>query len=127
MLLPFIPALICFPSLRYDLALDGADARYYGFPVPWNSDSLATSMSKDVYLLPLGIDILVACIVGALLLRAVRKLPRPATISVLGLVWVWGICCALVLGFVFTTNPWLRLWPHPGPFHVLAVRLHFGV
>jgi predicted permease len=127
MLLPLIPALLFFPSLRYHLLLDGADAMYYGLPLPWNSDSLAVSMAKDVYLVPLAVDILVACAVGVFLLRGVDRLPHWAKVSVTGLTWVWGTCSALALGLRVALEPYFQLWPHPGQFHVLEVALSFGV
>jgi hypothetical protein len=65
----FIIASMCFPSLNYELALDGAETTHYGFPLPWNSDS-GLSLAKDIYVIPAALDVALFAWIGLLALRA---------------------------------------------------------
>jgi len=55
--LPLSAGLMLYPSLVLQVALDGDQTMYNGFPLPWNSSSLGISLAKDIYWLPLIIDI----------------------------------------------------------------------
>lgn len=54
--LPVAVGLIFFPSLAYTISFGDGSTDFFGAPLPWNSRSLATSLSKDVYILPLLLD-----------------------------------------------------------------------
>ena len=112
--------LAYFPSLKYSvLILDGPDAEFYGFPLPWNSRSLAFSLAKDVYVIPLLIDI--AFFVGAVALIRRWLLPWLNNVSlgvrrsVAAVTWIYGGCSlAMMLVTVavvdMSVHPWYA-WP----------------
>ncbi|MDR2214142.1 MAG: hypothetical protein LBE21_11030 [Pseudomonadales bacterium] len=126
-LIPLSITLLIFPSVRYTLALDGAEGKYYGFPLPWNSDSLVTSLAKDIYILPLIIDLIFFAIFGAFILKALTRLRHPLFTGSLVAIWASGLFGALLMIFFLTSNPLFKAWPDPGPFHLLEVRLGVGL
>jgi hypothetical protein len=124
----FIFASMCFPSLNYDVALDGAETTYYGFPLPWNSRSPAASLVKDIYLIPATLDLALFAWVGFVVLRASSRLPSNKAAAITALIWLWGTLCAayVALKFVFYSF-YFQAWPHQGLFHVTAVRIGPGL
>jgi phosphatidylserine synthase len=89
--------LAYFPSLRFSvLVVDGPDTEFYGFPLPWNSRSLAFSLAKDLYVIPLLID--AAFFVGVVVLIRRWLMPRLNNVclgarrSVTAATWIYGIC-----------------------------------
>lgn len=120
--------LIFLPSLNYDLALDGAETTYFGFPLPWNSKGVTFSLEKDIYIIPLVLDLFFWTWIGNLILRNIQRfqaktvsLIRWTTIG-LGLT---GAC--LVVTTLLFNETFFHLWPLPGPFHVITVRLGIGI
>jgi hypothetical protein len=120
-------ALLCFPSIQYDLSLDGAYATYSGFPLPWNSPSLVTSMAKDIYAIPLAIDLLFYGWLAHLVLRRTERLPRKPRMIVMSLLYLWGVCCMAFILFTVSMGGFFHMWPQPGPFEITAVRLGFAL
>ncbi len=126
--IPLTIALLFFPSVRYTLTLDGAESDYYGFPLPWNSSSLVTSVAKDVYVLPLTIDIILLAILSALVVRALAKLPHRIFKSVMMALGAWGLLCAIIIAIILSSSgTTFYLWPSSGPFHLSEVRLSRGL
>lgn len=121
-------ASLCFVSLNYDLALDGAETTYFGFPFPWNSRGVAVSLEKEVYVIPLVFDLLFWTFVGKLVLqytqRFQRKFENPMRWAMLG-VGLMGM--GLITVTLLFNETFFHLWPQPASFHVVAVRLGFGV
>lgn len=121
-------ALICFPSLNYDLTLDGAGTTYFGFPLPWNSRGIAASLEKDIYIVPLVLDLLFWTWIGNFILRSMQRFQTGIVSAIrwaaLGL-GLAGFC--LTVATLFLNETFFYLWPLPGPFHVVAVRLGTGV
>jgi hypothetical protein len=100
---PLASALLVYPSLqRHAHVIDGPDTTCYGAPLAWNCNSLASSLAKDVYVVPLAADL--AIIAGAamfivLLLRlALRKHVRPLYLGLIGAIWCWGSLSAVFVG-----------------------------
>lgn len=120
--------LIYFPSLNYDVALDGAETTYFGFPLPWNSRGVAFSLAKDIYFIPLVIDLLFWTWIGNLILRNTQRFQTGIFSAV-----HWTICGLGVVSFFLITatllvnQTFFYLWPLPGPFHVVAVQLGTGL
>jgi len=88
--------LFFFPSVEYRVLLvDGPDTEFYGFPLPWNSRGLTSSLTKDIYILPLVVDIVFFLDVEYWLWRQIeRQLPhlRPvARRSILFSIWAYGV------------------------------------
>jgi hypothetical protein len=127
-LIPLSIALLIFPSVRYTLALDGASGTYYGFPVPWNSDALVMSLVKNVYILPLVIDLIFFAILGVLILNALARLPRAVFRGGLVAIWVGGLLgAAMIMVFVLIFRLHVEVWPDPGPFRILEVTPSLGL
>ena len=125
--IPLTAALLFFPSMRYTLVLDGAGSEYYGFPLPWNSRSLATSIAKEVYLLPLAIDLAFLTILSVFALRSLARLPQPIVKSTVVAIWVWGLLCAAMTVIILSFGSFFQVWPSPGPFHISEVTLSVGL
>lgn len=101
--LPLALGLFVLPSLQYEVRAgrgDFFDTTFYGAPLPWNSRGIAFSLTKDLYVLPLLIDI--AIIAGLALIlarRRIRLTKRPAALDhlVLLTVWFWGLASLVLL------------------------------
>ena len=124
----FVIALISFASLNYDLALDGAETTYFGFPFPWNSRATAASLGKEIYVLPLVLDIIFWTWIGVRVLQFLGRFPRTLANSFRAALLVLGV---VGLGLTILTLAFNELFfsflPAPGPFHITAVRSGFGV
>jgi len=70
---PLSAGLMLYQSLVLQVALDGAQSTYYGFPLPWNSSSLTASLAKDIYWSPFIMDALFYGMLGHILWRYVSK------------------------------------------------------
>ena len=95
--------LFLFPSVKYGVLLtDGPDTDFYGFPLPWNSRGIATSLSKSIYIAPLLVD--VALYVGLsywlirLLSDRIERARRGVRGAILMLIWAYGTLSAMLLG-----------------------------
>jgi len=122
-LLPLTFLLLLFPSLKYRILLDGEwPADYYGFPLPWNSDSLATSLAKEIYVVPLAVDLLFSFLLALLVYKVMLRLNHRASSVMLKV--IWSIACVLLvlIGVLFSFD--VSLWPNPGRFQVSSVSLH---
>ena len=115
-LVPLTISLLFFPSVRYTLALDGAETEYYGFPLPWNSRSLATSLAKEVYLLPLAIDLAVLAVLGVFVPKSLDRLPQPIVKSTVIAIWVWGLLCSAAILIILSFASFFQVWPSPDRF-----------
>ena len=129
----FIPlslGLMFFPSLTFRVALDGAESTYYGFPLPWNSRSPAISLAKDIYWLPLAIDIVFYGIVGFLLWRYVARYvlnwPTALKLSTLVLVWAYGAFAVWIMSGMALIDPHYHIW-FQDKFEIFHVGLGFNV
>lgn len=92
--LSFIPlafALLFFPSAQYHLQLkNDAEMILFGFPLPWNADSPATSMGKDIYLLPLALDFALLCWLSICLIKILNLNKTNFRVTI---IWAWGLLC----------------------------------
>lgn len=122
-----VMTLIYFISLNYDLALDGAETTYFGFPLPWNSRATAASLGKEIYVLPLILDVLFWLWVAVQVLKFVEQFPAEIVsgfrLALLAL-GIYGL--ALILGMLALNELFFSFLPAPGPFHITAVRPGFG-
>lgn len=124
--LPLSIALLVFPSVRYTLTLDGARAEYYGFPLPWNSNSIATSLAKEIYLLPLLIDLAFFAILGTFALKLMAR--HSSTLNkIVPAIWIGGLLSAASIALVLSLGSFFQWWPNPGPFEVDRVMIGIGL
>ena len=122
-----------FPSVEYLVSLDGADTYYHGFPIPWNSNSLVTSLAKEVYIIPLIIDLIfyfaLAYVLHKTLSFRLHKAPKIVKRLVTITAWVYG-CFALpfmvsvVSLFEAST---LHIWPDTDVFTLIKISIGFSV
>jgi hypothetical protein len=123
-------ALLYFPSLRYDILLDGAETEFYGFPLVWNARSLVTSMGKEIYLIPLIIDASFYTLVAWLILRAWRAYaPRSWDRAAAALVCLWsGFLLATILLYLVVTfrDHFFQAWYYLDWYGVKQVSLSRG-
>ena len=120
-------ALTSFASLNYDLALDGAETTYFGFPIPWNSGAAAASLGKEIYVLPLVLDIIFWTWIGVRVLQFVGRFPRTMASSFRAVLLVLGLVgLGLAIGRLAFSELFFSFLPAPGPFHITAVRPGFG-
>lgn len=113
----FIPlsiGLMLYPSLVLQVALDGAGSVYNGFPLPWNSRSLVTSLAKDIYWIPLIIDILFYAVIGFIIWNRVSKFIfswHPGIkLAIIILIWLYGLAAALFMLNILTLNALQYYW-----------------
>jgi hypothetical protein len=104
---PLAAALLVYPSLaRNAHVVDGPDTTCYGAPLAWNCDSLASSLAKEVYVVPLLADLAIitglAMFIVLLLRIALRARVRPLYLGFLGAIWCWGILSAIYLAGWFS-------------------------
>jgi hypothetical protein len=122
--------LFFFPSVEYHVVpVDGPDTELYGFPLPWNSRGIASSMTKDIYILPLIIDIVFFLAVGYWLWRRLeRQLPhlRPlARRSILFSIWAYGVIGAAGIVVIALVQEWFPVaWYDLEISDLLGIRLH---
>lgn len=97
---PLTAALLVYPSLVWNAhVVDGPDTACYGAPLAWNCDSLASSLAKDVYIVPLLADLAViagfAMFVVLLLRIVLRARVRSLYLGLIGAIWSWGLLCGV--------------------------------
>jgi hypothetical protein len=119
-LFSFIPlsiGLMVFPSLVWNMAPangDGPNTDYFGFPLPWNSRSIAASLVKDVYIVPLALDLAFYLLVGFFLWRAVSgyidRLGNLARWGILSFVWGYGLIAGAWICLVLSIETFLNVW-----------------
>lgn len=129
-------ALFLFPSVKYSFALDGADADYFGFPLPWNSDSLISSAGKDIYLVPLVLDLVLLCVLSLVVVNALARfghrlndglrLSRQVYTVAIAALWVWGLCCLIATMIICSFNSTWYWWPSPGPLTITKITISIG-
>lgn len=124
--IPFTIAGLFFPSLHYQITSDDGMRDFYGFPLPWNADSVVTSLAKSIFILPLLVDGLFWAGLGYLLLRKMAKKPSAALTAGVTLLWLWGLGCALFLSVELAFNPEWRWWFDFGEYQKIALFLHRG-
>jgi hypothetical protein len=130
--IPLTVGLMCFPSTRYVVLLvDGPDTDAYGFPIPWNSRSISTSLAKDVYLVPLAIDLAIYVWLSIWLCRRLVEVIHKARLliqwSVLLLLWVYGFVSALLLFAVFVAfDTSVSIWYQFPVAKVVSASLHLA-
>lgn len=128
--IPLSMGLMLYPSLVLRVALDGAESTYYGFPLPWNSRSLVTSLAKDIYWLPLIIDIVFYGILGYIIWRYVSKYIlswRPALkLTALVFLWLYGLVSIWFMIVASSFGTFHQLW-FPDYFKVIHFTLGFNV
>jgi hypothetical protein len=121
--------LFFFPSVEYSVSfVDGPDTEFYGFPLPWNSRNIAFSVTKNVYILPLVIDVAVFLVVAYFLSRwLLRRLThfRPvARWSILCGIWVYGGMAAAIFALVLARNAIPIAWYQGGIRELVRISLH---
>lgn len=119
-LLPLFVGLAAFPSIRYVvLFIDGPDTEFYGFPLPWNSRGIASSMTKDIYLVPLTVDIifylLLTLFVSRWLANRATTLNKVWRRTLHIVVWVYGTCFSIVAFFGIAANDLYASWWYTFP------------
>ena len=123
----FVLVLIYFFSLNYELGLDGAETTYFGFPIPWNSRSPAASLGKEIYILPLVLDLLFWTWVGTRAQQFIVRFPKAVVTGVhAGVVALGVVALCLIVGTGVVNELFFSILPTPGPFSIIAVRLGFG-
>jgi hypothetical protein len=117
--LPIAIGLAFFPSVEYRVLLvDGPDTELYGVPLPWNSRSIAGSLAKDIYVLPLVLDAVFFLLVGYYIWRwmapRLSPLKSAARRSILAGIWAYGVCSAasaliVIIALDFFPSAWYHL------------------
>jgi hypothetical protein len=103
--------LALFPSLAYVVVFSDGSTEFFGAPLPWNSRSLATSLAKDVYLVPLVIDASFHLFVSHRVVRAMRQSTTVFANRILAaVVWAWGIAAASWMLLVVSIDPVFHAW-----------------
>jgi hypothetical protein len=121
-----------FPSLTYHVVLDGAGTEYYGFPLPWNSRGLAASLTKDVYVIPLLVDLMFYGVVSFFVwkwlhphISRLSKLPKTA---VLMFIWLYGLgCSATMMIGGLTGHYFFDAWYTHTVLQILSVQIGSSV
>lgn len=132
--LSFIPiaiGLMLFPSLVWDVLItDGGDSEFYGFPIPWNSRGLATSLTKDVYLIPLLVDVafylLIAFFIWRCLSRYLFRLGNLPRTTAIALIWLYGLIAMIWIFLHFAIGSFFYIW-YDYEFHITGVQIGLGV
>ncbi|MBY0243109.1 MAG: hypothetical protein K2X55_27765 [Burkholderiaceae bacterium] len=120
-------ALIYFVSLNYDLTLDGAETTYFGSPLPWNSKAPAASLGKEIYILPLVLNVLFWMWMASKVLQFIERLPTKMANGFRIALFTLGIvACGLILLTLAFNELFFSMLPAPAPFHITAVRPGFG-
>ena len=120
MFLVFVFSLVCFIGLAYEVALDGAETVYRGFPVPWHSRVPVTSLAVEIYWVPLAIDLFFLVALGRFLFRSFG--------GVLGrrIIVLASLCCAsLIIGQFAFHELFIQAWPSLGVFHITGIQMRW--
>ena len=125
--LPLMFALMLFPSLVYEVAIyDGPGTSFRGFPLPWNSRSIAISLAKDIYIAPLLIDLMFYAALAFWAWRAIwnhlGQWPLPAKALVLTIIWLYGLGALYLIALAALIDPFFHIWYRYG-VDVLSLRL----
>lgn len=125
--IPLAISLMFYPSLSYDVLLDGADTEYYGFPLPWNSRGLAVSLTKDVYVVPLLVDLIFYGVVSFFIWKWLRpRISRlgklPGTI-VVTLIWLYGLVCFAGMLGGGVIEHFFNAWYTERVFQIISVHI----
>ena len=127
--LPLASLLVLYAGAeyRYELQPDPWDVTFHGFPVPWNSDSLATSLAKVLYCGPLLIDFLFYLAVAFIVIRTLGRLPvAPEVASAFRRVTLVLSAASLALGALLFS--WeFSLWPAFGQLRFVSARFGIGL
>lgn len=131
--LPLSIGLITFPSAIWKMAPasgDGPDTDYFGFPLPWNSRSIAFSLAKEVYVLPFAIDFALYLLVGFFIWRSmsvyVDRLQRSTRLAILSFIWVYGVISSVWIFLSICSESSFNLW-YPHKLKILATTVGVGV
>jgi hypothetical protein len=122
--IPLSVGLMFFPSTVLNAVLDGAESTYYGFPLPWNSRSIVTSLSKDIYLIPLLLDLIFYAFVGFIAWRGISKyLYKFSTVQVYAslIIWSYGIIATWILVSILFIDPVIHTW-FPYDFKIVSIK-----
>jgi hypothetical protein len=88
----------------------------------------AFSLSKEIYILPLILDLLFWMCISSQVLKFVRRLPMKIEIGFrVALLIIGTVAFILMLATLAFNELFFSLLPTPGPFYVTAVRQGFGV
>lgn len=124
--IPFTVAALFFPSIHYLVSSSDGLSHYYGFPLPWNADSLVTSLAKTIFIMPLLLDGLFWAGLGYLLLQKMVKQPTSAVSVGITLLWLWALGCAVFLYVELAFNPEWLWWFDFGYYQTIELFLHLG-
>lgn len=125
---PFTFMFLTFPSIRYEFLFDQTAISYFGTPIPWNSNNPGLSLYKDIYLIPLIINITIIAALGFYLIRTVSMLTRKAELAVHILIYGLGLISFIVLLTVFMTSTCsVTLMPETWPNKLLSLGLSLGM
>lgn len=120
----FVMAFIGFTTLAYDVALDGAETQFSGFPLPWYSQLPAASLATEIYWVPLIIDVLFLFVLSRYVFRLIDSYE-----SAHARLWK-GVAVAIV---VFDTavagaplifhDLFVQAWPSSNEFRITDLRV----
>jgi hypothetical protein len=121
-----------FPSFVYFVQLDGAGANYYGFPLPWNSDGLANSLTKEIYIIPLFIDVVVYLALGKVFFKffwlKLSGLEQKCSMAIVVLIWMYGLfgLMMMILMLFSIGDVQYSLWYHD-VFRIVSLKISVNV
>ncbi|VAW71260.1 hypothetical protein MNBD_GAMMA12-3911 [hydrothermal vent metagenome] len=128
--IPLSMGLMTYPSIIWQVALDEDKTIYFGFPVPWNSPSLVTSLEKNIYWLPLIFDMFFYAIVGYLLWKYISAYiehwSAAIKLLVVAFISLYGLMASLLLMVLVSLGTSHSLW-FDYDFSILNVSLGFSI
>ncbi len=126
---PLALGLMIFPSLIFNVALDNAGSDYYGFPLPWNSRGLVSSLTKDIYLLPLCVDLLFYGALSFIIFRYWQKRSSKPVIrkALYGMVWFYGLAAFLYIMLVVNIYDMFFYFWYDHSFKIISFKLGLGI
>ncbi|HED34616.1 MAG TPA: hypothetical protein ENJ08_10445 [Gammaproteobacteria bacterium] len=128
--LPLSAGLMFYPSLVLQVALDGAQSTYYGFPLPWNASSTVISLAKNIYWLPLIVDIFFYSILGYIVCKYISKYiagwPPVVKQMVLASIWLYGLVSVWLMTGILSLDSMQYFWLYDN-FKVISFASGFSV
>jgi hypothetical protein len=120
--------LVCFASVNYDVVLDGAESTYYGFPLPWNARLPATSLVKDVFVIPALVDLAFVSLLASFVFRFADRMGARIS-TILGRTSIFlGIIGLVEIGLTFYFNDsFFSYLPESWPKQITVIRVGWGL
>jgi hypothetical protein len=126
---PIAVALFAFPSVQYVAEVeDGPSTEYFGFPLPWNARGIANSMTKDLFMMPLLLDMATYIAIAFWLWRGIEPRLAKRDIGfrrvVLVGAWAYGaIAFAFMAGMLVVQDCLPSLWYRHSPWNVIGITI----